>query len=98
MIQTWTLRLKKQELNTTMLLVIVEEDVAKEEVVVEAGHKAQTTPVKLNAKYVLDPIMMPPFAGTGMILPLLSLKDVVTVMLLPLDHLTSTPMLVPQLI
>jgi hypothetical protein len=96
--QSWILRLKKQELNTTMPPVIVEEDVAKEEVVVEAGHKIQTLLVKLNAKYVLDPIMMPQFAGTGMILPLLSLKGVVTIMLLPPDHLTSTPMLVPLLI
>jgi hypothetical protein len=96
--KSWTLRLKKLELNTTMPLAVVEEDVAKEKVEVEAGHKAQTTQVKLNVKSVLDPIMMPPSAGTGMILPLLSLKDVVMVMLLLLDHLTSTPMHVPQLI
>jgi hypothetical protein len=75
-----------------MPLVIVEEDVEKEKVVVKAGHKAQTPLVKLNAKYVLDPIMMPPFSGTCMILPLLSLKVVVTVILLPVDLLTLTHM------
>jgi hypothetical protein len=80
-----------------MLLAIVEEDVAKEEVVVGADHKVQTTLVKLNVKFVLDPIMMPPFVGTGMILPLLNIKGVAMVMLLTLDHLPSIPMPVPQL-
>jgi hypothetical protein len=90
------LRLKKQELNTVYNATGNRgRGRGKEKVVVEAGHKAQTPLVKLNAKFVLDPIMMPPFAGIGMILPLLSLKVVVTIMLLHLDHLTLTPMPVP---
>jgi hypothetical protein len=71
----------------------VDVDEAKVEVV--ARPQIHPILVRFNAKFVENQIMKLLSAGTGMNLLHLKLMHVVTMLVIPLDHLTTIPTLVP---
>jgi hypothetical protein len=76
-----------------MLLLIMDVDEAE----VVARPQIHPTLVRFSVKFVENQIMKLLSAGTGMNLPPLDLMHEVTMLVIPLDHLTITLTLVPLL-
>jgi hypothetical protein len=94
-VQIKKVKIKNREHNTTTLQLIVDVDEAKVEVV--ARPQIHPILVRFSAKFVENQIMKLLSAGTGMNLPPLDLMHEVTMLVIPLDHLTITLTLVPLL-